>query len=272
MRFLPLLLILLAAGCDRAKDKMILRLDTPLEQDGRIRRDSVFRSSSYWEIARTVNNNAPKPNQRVVREGQLTFSGHRFREAYRFTYDRQSDRDWHLVLFEKGTSNRRYSIHRNSLGLTLQDVQNEIFAQGTEDEIWDRLSKHPWLGKLKDTLEGLLAPSFDPSLDWHEETDGLKFYIITRIEEDLAEPEHMAKKHEIYFHKKARTLRRRLETQLEVGIVKDMNYSSFKNVANTYLPHRVVLTFPKEARRVDVSIEKIEVSEQPRAPRILKDL
>jgi hypothetical protein len=259
---------LLLGGCT-VQDKMILRHHEPAMANIKPR-GALFKSSSFWDLARTVEANAPLVGQSIYRQGVISFSGRRHHQDYDFQYRRESKKNWELLLFQKGTSNRVFSLHRNHLGLTLQDVHDQVFEQSFEVDIWKRLEKHPWFDSLQTALLALEAPKFSPELDWHEEADGLKYYIITRIQQAL-DPKD-AVKHEIYLHKKGKTMNRHIKTKLDVGVVEDLRYSHFKSVGDAFLPHGVAIELPKKAKRVDMSIRKTTVQDGKRSPSPLKDL
>lgn len=265
-------LLFMTSGCVvQLQDKMILRKDQVLEKDGRIPRNAIFKSSSFWEIARKVKANQPAPGTTIERSGTITFSGGKYHQPYDFDYSKESFSKWSLVLYEKGTENRLFSLHRNKLGLTIQDVQDQVFLQSHEDEVWAKLKKHLWFNHLKDALDSLDAPEFSPSFDWHEEVDGLMYYVLTRVEPHPTGDDLKAIKHELYFHKKAKTLARHIKTLLEVGIVEDLRYQKYQAVDQSYMPHRILLNYPKSAKRIDLSIEKTKLLPQPET-QILKEL
>jgi hypothetical protein len=260
------------SGCaSQLHDKMILRKNQELEKDGRIPRNSIFKSSSFWELARTVEANQPQKGSTIQHAGKITFTGGKYHRTYEFDYSKENFSKWSLVLYEEGSENRLFSLHRNNLGLTIQDVQDQVFLQSHEDEVWSKLSKHLWFDHLKDALESLAPPKFTPSLDWHEETDGLKYYVLTRVEPHPSGEDLKAIKHELYFHKKARTLARHIKTLLEVGIVEDLRFQRYRPVKDAYLPHRVLLNYPKDAKRIDISIESTKLL-APKKTQVLQEL
>jgi hypothetical protein len=259
----------LALGGCTLEDRLILPRESSLVENPKLR-GGLYRSSSFWSLARTVESNAPRPGEAVLRKGRLSFSGRKFLHVYDFTYDYRAPKHWDLILFEKGTTNRNFSLHRNHLGLTLQDVNEQVFEQSFEADIWKRLSQHPWFDSLEVTLKALNAPKFSPELDWHEEVDGFKYYVITRV--DQARDPHNAVKHEVYLHKKGKTMNRHIKTKLDVGIVEDLRYSRFKGVGHSYLPHGIMVELPKKGKRVDVSISDITIDATAKPPSALREL
>ena len=261
-----ILLFLTLVGCV-PEDRMILREQASLET--RQPKGSLFVSSSFWEIARAVEGNAPKPGEAIYRKGRIQFSTQKILRAYDFEYDRVSAQSWSFLLFEKNSKNRVFSLHRNHLGLTLQDLQDQLFEQSYEEDIWKKLDTHPWFDGLKSVLSTMESPRFSPELDWHEEADGLLYYILTRIEQN-SDPKD-ALKHEIYLHKKGRTLNRHIKAKLHVGIVEDIRYSDFIGVGTSYLPHKVMLEFPKKMKRIDINIAETLIRPVPPTGRVLKE-
>jgi len=269
---LLIFLLPLMLGCvAQLQDKMILRKGNELKKDGRIPRNSIFKSSSFWELARKVQANQPKPGTILHHSGKITFSGGKYHRSYEFDYSKENFSKWSLVLYEEGSENRLFSLHRNRLGLTIQDVQDQVFLQTHEDEVWNKLGKHLWFDHLKDALDSLAPPEFTPSLDWHEEADGLKYYILTRVDPHPSGNDLKSIKHELYFHKKGKTLARHIKTLLEVGIVADQRYQRYRPVDGAYLPHRILLNYPKDAKRIDISIESTKLT-PPKGAQVLQEL
>jgi hypothetical protein len=248
---------------------MIIREEVPLN-DQRRPQNGLFKSSSFWDLARTVEANAPDPNYSVFREGTMVFSTPKIRRSYSFEYKYDSATQWNLILFEKGSRNRLFSLHRNHLGMTMQDVQDQLFEQSFEEEVWKVLDKHPWLSGLKSMMSAMKSPKFSPELDWHEQVDGLKYYVITRVQQ--ANVDKDAVKHEVYLHKKGKTLVRHIKSRLKLGMVEDIRYGSYKGVDQFYMPHRLSVEFPKRRQRVDVNINHTQITSTPQSPRLIKEL
>lgn len=264
-----LLTLLCLTGC-RTGDRLLLPKEAPLSMEVKPR-GTLFKSSSFWDLARTVERNAPRPGEAVFRKGQMSFSGRKYKNAFDFEYQYRGPKHWELILFEKGTSNRRFSLHRNHLGLTMQDVQDQLFEQSYEKNIWALLAKHPWFDGLEAALRSLQAPKFSPELDWHEEVDGLKYYVITRVEQ--AHANHQAIKHEVYLHKKSKILSRHIQSKMDVGIVQNVKYFKYKAVGeHSYMPHGVIIELPKAAKRVDVNIEETRIDASATPPGPLREL
>ena len=259
----------MALGGCTVQDRMVLPHESALVENPKPR-GGLFKSSSFWSLARAVESNAPRPGEAVLRKGRMTFSSPKHLQVYDFTYDYRAPQHWDLILYEKGTTNRNFSLHRNHLGLTLQDVNDQVFEQSFEEDIWKRLAQHPWLDSLETTLKALNAPKFSPELDWHEEVDGLKYYVITRVDQ-ARDPQH-ATKHEVYLHKKAKTMNRHTKSKLNLGIVEDLRYSHFKGVGHSYLPHGIMVELPKKGKRVDVSILETTIDATAKPPSALREL
>ena len=250
------------------EDHLIIREPLPLE--GRRTQNGLYNKASFWDLARTVEKNAPTPNHGITRKGSITFSTKKIQRSYRFDYSYDAPRKWSLILFEKNSQNRLFSLHSNHLGLTMQDVQDQLFQQSYEHDIWENLSKHPWFSALQSVLVSMEAPSFRPELDWHEQVDGLKYYVIARVEQ-AAETKD-AIKHEVYLHKKAKTIARHIKSRLNLGIVEYVRYRKYRAVEQFYLPHQISIEHPKSRVRVDINIESTELSSEPNSPRLLREL
>jgi hypothetical protein len=266
MKLGAILPLLLLWGCV-PEDRMILRDQQDLEAPKP--RGSLFKSSSFWDMARTIEKNAPQANEAVFRKGRVQFSTQKTLQRYDFDYEYTSPQQWNIILFEKDTKNKLFSLHRNHFGLTLQDIQDQIFEQSYESDIWKKLEDHPWLDSLQATLQALEAPKFSPELDWHEEADGLMYYILTRVEQS-SDPKD-AIKHQLYLHKKGRTLNRHIMSQLDIGIIEDIRYGNFIAIGKSYLPHQIMIEFPKKMKRVDLDISETQIQPIVSAPNRLKN-
>lgn len=262
---LPTLLLLTLCGCN-INNQLILREPVPHEEYISKRTGTLYEETSYWDIARAVDANSPTPNSHISKKGSITFSGSKYREKFDFSYKFESPNNWHIIFFKK--EERQFSLHFNKLGLTFQDVHDEIFIQSHESKVWEKLKDHLYLNNLKTVAESLKSPSFDPSLDWIAEVDGLQYFVIARsLEENQQDI-----KEEIYFHKKAKSMRRKLKTTFHVGIVEDVTYRSYRDVENSYLPHSIIIQYPTMSERVDISISSIKVEEHAEPEGQLKEL
>jgi hypothetical protein len=264
MRFLSTLVFLLClVGCS---NHLILREPVPHEKYQSGRTGTLYEGTSFWEISRAVSNNGPKPGSKIRKKGTMTFSSRKYRENFDFTYQYNDKHDWHVIFFKKGV--RKFSLHYNKLGLTFQEVTNEIFIQSDPDLVWEELEDHLYLHSLKTVTDSLHTPGFDHTKDWIAEVDGLKYFVIARAlkmnEQDLKE--------ELYFHKKSHSLRRKLKTTMNTGIVEDVTFRSYKDTGNAYMPHSVIVQMPTQAERVDIHFDSIEIEEQAEPVGQLKEL
>ncbi len=267
MRVFPTIFLLALTSCVY-EDHLILREPVPLEH--RRAQNGFYKKASFWDLARSVEKNAPTPNHGIYRTGTITFTTLKIQRSYRFTYRYDAPKKWNFILFEKNSQNRLFSLHSNHLGLTMQDVQDQLFQQSYDHDIWSNLSKHPWLSSLQSVLVSMEAPSFRPELDWQEQVDGLKYYVIARVEQ--APEDKDAIKHEIYLHKKAKTISRHIKSRLELGIVEYIRYRKYRAVEDFYLPHQVSIEQPKSRARVDINIDSTELRSEPHSPRLLREL
>lgn len=266
MRFLFLLLITLAlVGCN-VNNHLILREPVPHEKYNSGRTGTLYQGTSFWEISRAVTDNGPEPGSKVRKKGSMTFSGRKYRENFDFTYQYNNPDDWHVIFFKNDV--RKFSLHFNKLGLTFQDVTDEVFIQSDPDLVWEELKDHLYLHSLRTVTNSLHTPSFDHTKDWIAEVDGLKYFVIARAlkvnQQDLKE--------ELYFHKKSHSLRRMLKTTMNTGIVEDVTYRSYKDVDKAYMPHAVIVQMPTQAERVDIQFDSIKIEEQAEPVGQLKEL
>lgn len=266
-RFFQTIFLLGLSSCVY-EDHLILREPVPLER--RRPQNGLYKKASFWDLARTVEQNAPTPNQSITRKGVITFSTKKIQRVYSFDYGYNTPQQWKLILYEKNSQNRLFSLHRNHLGLTMQDVQDQLFQQSYEEDIWELLAKHPWFFSLQSVLISMEAPSFRPELDWQEQVDGLKYYVISRVEQ--AHDPKDAIKHEIYLHKKAKTIARHIKSRLNLGIVEYTRYRKYRAVEQFYLPQQISIEQPKSLARVDINIESTELSSPPLPPTLLREL
>ena len=253
---LLLLLFLSIVGCStNINNHLILREPVPHEKYYSGRTGTLYEETSFWEISRAVNDNGPNANSKIRKKGAITFTGSKYRENFDFTYQYSQPNEWHVIFFKKDV--RKFSLHFNKLGLTFQDVNDQIFIQSQEDLVWEELEDHLYLHSLRVVVDSLKTPSFDHTKDWIAEVDGLKYLVIARSL--VVNNENL--KEEIYFHKKNRSLKRRLRSTMNTGIVEDVTYRSYKDTGNFYLPHAVMIAFPTKSERVDIQMSSIKIEE-----------
>jgi len=260
---IPLFFLLL--GC-KYENHLILREPVPHDdyQSGKTR--TLYQGTSFWEISRAVNENGPKSNSHIRKKGSISFSGSKYRQSFDFTYQYNHQNDWHIIFFKKDL--RKFSLHFNKLGLTFQDVDDDVFIQSHEQIVWDKLHEHLYLHQLKAVTESLKTPNFDHTLPWIAEVDGLKYFVIARA----LKIDHQDLKEEIYFHKKSQSLSRRLKTTMNQGIVEDVTYASYRDVGDYYQPHSVTLQYPTQFERVDINISEMTITDDAEPQGQLKEL
>ncbi|MBF0197517.1 MAG: hypothetical protein HQL32_07390 [Planctomycetes bacterium] len=268
MKKVILLSLLVLSSCVY-DDHVSYRQDSEfLFPTGALQHHSQYSQVSFRHLADSVKKNAVPAGHNLYREGMLTITGKKERKKYNFEFKYNDLEDWSLLLTNIESASREISLHKNHLGLTFQQVPRDLFLQGEDDKIWQHMSQNYWHRKLKRIIEALLSPHIDPSYNWSEEADGLKYYVITRIEEQGLQ--HI--KHQVYLHKKGGVLTRYMKNGLEEENLEDLKYSHYKEYGPSFLPTRVYIKYPKHGMRVDLDITGTQVNKSTRKPKAFKKI
>ena len=57
-----------------------------------------------------------------------------------------------------------------------------------------------------------------------------------------------------------------------MGIVEDVRFSDFIEIGSCYLPHKVMIEYPKKMKRVDINISETLIRPTQNAVGVLKEL
>ena len=113
---------------------------------------SSYSKTSYWELAREINTNAPPQNHLLTRKGAFTLTGKQYQKKFHFTLNYWAKDSWELFL-DAPQGGRAFSLHRNTLGLTYQNIKKQSLHQGSEQEIWELLAKNYWQEHIREVFE-----------------------------------------------------------------------------------------------------------------------
>jgi hypothetical protein len=263
-----LLISLLLSGC-AYHNHYLDRYDKDGEQQVQTRRHkNLFSKTSFWVIADAIKENAQPVNTKLTRAGTITYTTRQTRSKYSFVWEYISEDSWTLNVFYKGKKELILSLKKNSHGLTYQHIFNQNFVQSSEKQTWDKINKtKDWRQHLELIHNLLQAPQFDPSLNWLEEEDGLKYYIITFIDNSDLHP----LKHQLYLHKSRKTIARHIKTSTEADIY-DTRYNNYNHVGSAYLANKIKVNFPLYSKNILIEVDRNSLNTIPVKSKQLKKL
>ncbi len=238
MKITSLLLLPLLAGC-RFMEAMYLPMREPLQETTRAARPGpMWEPSSFSEMARAVNNNAPDSRARVSRSGTVSFASGQYKEDFRFEYDWFSPERWSLNLYRG--ADLLEELQMREPVLLYQNIRKDVALRSHPEEVWKALGELSWRAYLRDFVGYLRYPNFDPSCDWVVEEDGVRHLIIARVLPGQGRP----LKEQIYLHKKRRVVARIVRNTAEEYIVEDIHFDAFREVSGSLMPQRIVAEYP----------------------------
>lgn len=246
---------------------MLQRYDRDGENLSYKRSRTSYDGTSFWDLAKHIKNNAQPNNTKLKREGFFKINTKKYKEKLFFTWSYVNDHLWEFKVFDQNKKRQLLSLHKNRHGLTYQNIQDQDFIQSDDRNIWKQLSqtndKRIYLQLIHSLLQ---SPKFDPRHNWLEETDGLKYYIITMIDEHPVE----AVKHQLYFHKATKTIARHLKTTYQADFY-DAIYNKYRHIESMFLPTEIHVKLALDGTRIDIDIHKTQLEPYTQKARELKE-
>jgi hypothetical protein len=266
---LKLSLLLILSGCSY-HNHFLNRYDSDGDQnrDQERRSKNHFSRTSFWSIAKAINENAQPANTKLSRSGTLTFTSRYARNRYSFNWEFINRDDWKLDIYYKGKKELLLSLKKNTHGLTYQHIFNENFIQSTETQTWAQINKtKDWRQHLEIVHSLLQSPHFNPNHNWMEEEDGLKYYIISFTDKSDLHPI----KHELYLHKARKTIARHIKMTTNSNIY-DAIYTNYGSVNEAFLPNKIKINLPMDSQNILIEIERNSITKAPVKSQRVKEL
>lgn len=268
MRVLSLLILALTLNSCNMHDRMILYQPVPLKEQSRKNRDDAFERGTYQEIVEGLRENAPDPGLVLYRTGRMDLVNHNVKVSYHFEFEFKSSREWTWLINDVERGDPLFSLKRNTLGLTYQDLQGEIFLQGSEATTWKKLQEFKWQSLLDEAWALMFNPTFNPRHPWQIEADGLKYLIITRVDRSVPVPVKL----QYYLHKKSNTLQKVIKSTVAQNIVEELMFTDFKDVGTAYLPTHMSLTRSLAGEKIVLKTHITELKKARHRAYTIKDL
>ncbi len=266
-KLFSLSLFLLLTGCSY-HNHFLNRYDSDGEQSTERRQKNHFSRTSYWSISKAVNENAQPANSKLSRSGTLTFTTRYTRNRYSFKWEFINKEDWKLDIYYKGKKELILSLKKNTHGLTYQHIFNENFIQSTETQTWEQINKaKDWRQHLELVHSLLQSPHFNSSLNWMEEKDGFKYYIISFIDKSTSIPT----KHELYLHKARKTIARHIK-MTKASNTYDTIYTNYQSVDNAFLPNKIKVNLPMDSQNILIEVSHNSIDKAPVKSQRVKEL